>query len=273
MNGEMGAWERMNMTLFNLDIIDFLQQLSSATPNVGLDELGHLERKCRLIHSPGPRTDSVLKALNMSCEGAKRFKEDLQRAKKTLRAATSSNRPALPSYNHRANREITTVWFDAGVDERSGIFSVGMLIMDAGKTILAAGGTIIPSPGSIVAAELKCILEGIRLFKKMGGDKCVILSDSMEARLRKSLPREDVDKEIRVHWRISYRECLKNHAANIGGSVTDSCIEFMPSGEEGTLEALKCAACNCYRNFHRREHHDESVVVVHPLQLPRPRPQ
>ncbi|KAL0367949.1 UNVERIFIED_CONTAM: Zinc-finger homeodomain protein 1 [Sesamum calycinum] len=27
----------------------------------------------------------------------------------------------------------------------------------------------------------------------------------------------------------------------------------MPAGEEGTLESLRCAACNCHRNFHRRE--------------------
>lgn len=50
-----------------------------------------------------------------------------------------------------------------------------------------------------------------------------------------------------------YRECLKNHAASIGGNATDGCGEFMPSGEEGTLEALKCSACNCHRNFHRKE--------------------
>ncbi|KAI3464942.1 hypothetical protein Pfo_021605 [Paulownia fortunei] len=75
--------------------------------------------------------------------------------------------------------------------------------------------------------------------------------------------------------RIRYRECLKNHAANIGGNVTDGCGEFMPSGEEGTLEALKCAACNCHRNFHRKEHHGESAAataMVHPLQLPPPLP-
>ncbi|XP_039015515.1 zinc-finger homeodomain protein 5-like [Hibiscus syriacus] len=41
---------------------------------------------------------------------------------------------------------------------------------------------------------------------------------------------------------VRYRECLKNHAANIGGNVYDGCGEFMPSGEDGTLEALKCAA-------------------------------
>lgn len=52
---------------------------------------------------------------------------------------------------------------------------------------------------------------------------------------------------------VKYRECLKNHAASLGGHANDGCGEFMPSGEEGTIEALKCAACNCHRNFHRRE--------------------
>lgn len=52
---------------------------------------------------------------------------------------------------------------------------------------------------------------------------------------------------------LKYRECLKNHAANIGGHALDGCGEFMPSGEEGSLEALKCGACGCHRNFHRRE--------------------
>ncbi|OUZ99770.1 ZF-HD homeobox protein [Macleaya cordata] len=50
-----------------------------------------------------------------------------------------------------------------------------------------------------------------------------------------------------------YRECLKNHAVGIGGHAVDGCGEFMPAGEEGTLDALKCAACNCHRNFHRKE--------------------
>ncbi|CAH9054563.1 unnamed protein product [Cuscuta europaea] len=68
-----------------------------------------------------------------------------------------------------------------------------------------------------------------------------------------------------------YRECLKNHAASVGGNVTDGCGEFMPSGEEGTLEALKCAACNCHRNFHRKERGSgDGVMIVHPLQLPPP---
>ncbi|PIA46500.1 hypothetical protein AQUCO_01500208v1 [Aquilegia coerulea] len=50
-----------------------------------------------------------------------------------------------------------------------------------------------------------------------------------------------------------YRECLKNHAVGIGGHAVDGCGEFMPAGEEGSLDALKCAACNCHRNFHRKE--------------------
>ena len=52
---------------------------------------------------------------------------------------------------------------------------------------------------------------------------------------------------------VKYRECLKNHAAAIGGNATDGCGEFMPSGEEGSLEALRCSACGCHRNFHRKE--------------------
>lgn len=50
-----------------------------------------------------------------------------------------------------------------------------------------------------------------------------------------------------------YRECLKNHAVSIGGHAVDGCGEFMAAGDDGTLDALKCAACNCHRNFHRKE--------------------
>ncbi|KAL5982349.1 hypothetical protein ACLOJK_016420 [Asimina triloba] len=50
-----------------------------------------------------------------------------------------------------------------------------------------------------------------------------------------------------------YRECQKNHAVSIGGHAVDGCGEFMPAGDEGTLDALKCAACGCHRNFHRKE--------------------
>ncbi|ESW28046.1 hypothetical protein PHAVU_003G254200 [Phaseolus vulgaris] len=61
---------------------------------------------------------------------------------------------------------------------------------------------------------------------------------------------------------VRYRECLKNHAAIMGGHVTDGCGEFMPSGEEGTPESFKCAACECHRNFHRKEPEGESSQHV-----------
>ncbi|XP_028762854.1 zinc-finger homeodomain protein 3-like [Neltuma alba] len=57
---------------------------------------------------------------------------------------------------------------------------------------------------------------------------------------------------------VRYRECLKNHAASMGGNALDGCGEFMPSGEEGTIEALTCSACHCHRNFHRKEVEGES---------------
>ncbi|XP_054796757.1 zinc-finger homeodomain protein 2-like [Prosopis cineraria] len=50
-----------------------------------------------------------------------------------------------------------------------------------------------------------------------------------------------------------YRECQKNHAVSLGAHAVDGCGEFIAAGEEGTLDALKCAACNCHRNFHRKE--------------------
>ncbi|KAK1293273.1 ZF-HD homeobox protein [Acorus calamus] len=52
---------------------------------------------------------------------------------------------------------------------------------------------------------------------------------------------------------VKYKECRRNHAANVGGYAVDGCREFMASGEEGTREALKCAACGCHRSFHKRE--------------------
>ncbi|XP_012068197.1 mini zinc finger protein 3-like [Jatropha curcas] len=63
---------------------------------------------------------------------------------------------------------------------------------------------------------------------------------------------------------VRYRECQKNHAANIGGYAVDGCREFMASGEEGTITALICAACGCHRNFHRREVETEEVSEYSP---------
>lgn len=59
-----------------------------------------------------------------------------------------------------------------------------------------------------------------------------------------------------------YRECLKNHAIGIGGHAVDGCGEFMPAGEDGSIDALKCAACNCHRNFHRKETDSDQGVGV-----------
>ncbi|KAF5738020.1 zinc-finger homeodomain protein 1-like [Tripterygium wilfordii] len=62
-----------------------------------------------------------------------------------------------------------------------------------------------------------------------------------------------------------YRECLKNHALAIGGQAVDGCGEFMAAGAEGTMDGLKCAACNCHRNFHRKESAEScGEVVFHP---------
>ncbi|KAJ7521934.1 hypothetical protein O6H91_19G075800 [Diphasiastrum complanatum] len=76
------------------------------------------------------------------------------------------------------------------------------------------------------------------------------------------IPLDDIrTMEVKTTKVIKYRECLKNHAASIGGHATDGCGEFMSSGEEGTLDALKCAACECHRNFHRREVEGENSCV------------
>ncbi|KAI5665649.1 hypothetical protein M9H77_15502 [Catharanthus roseus] len=54
---------------------------------------------------------------------------------------------------------------------------------------------------------------------------------------------------------VTYKECLKNHAASLGGHAVDGCGEFMPSPSSTPTDptSLKCAACGCHRNFHRRE--------------------
>ncbi|XXG87644.1 hypothetical protein AAC387_Pa11g2279 [Persea americana] len=52
-----------------------------------------------------------------------------------------------------------------------------------------------------------------------------------------------------------YKECLRNHAASLGGHALDGCCEFMPSplSSPSDPSSLKCAACGCHRNFHRRD--------------------
>ncbi|CAE5964135.1 unnamed protein product [Arabidopsis arenosa] len=63
---------------------------------------------------------------------------------------------------------------------------------------------------------------------------------------------------------VRYVECQKNHAANIGGYAVDGCREFMAAGVEGTVDALRCAACGCHRNFHRKEVDTEVVCEYSP---------
>ncbi|XVE89326.1 hypothetical protein DITRI_Ditri19aG0193200 [Diplodiscus trichospermus] len=79
----------------------------------------------------------------------------------------------------------------------------------------------------------------------------------------------NLDDHVPYKKVVRYRECLKNHAAAMGGNATDGCGEFMPSGEEGTIEALNCSACNCHRNFHRKEIEGEpSPCDCYPLHSP-----
>ncbi|KAJ0987416.1 hypothetical protein J5N97_005772 [Dioscorea zingiberensis] len=56
------------------------------------------------------------------------------------------------------------------------------------------------------------------------------------------------------HDAYVYRECMRNHAASLGGHALDGCGEFMPSpsADPSVPSSLLCAACGCHRNFHRR---------------------
>ncbi|KAK8586844.1 hypothetical protein V6N13_085865 [Hibiscus sabdariffa] len=63
---------------------------------------------------------------------------------------------------------------------------------------------------------------------------------------------------------VTYKECLKNHAATLGGLALDGCGEFMPSPTATPTDpsSLKCAACGCHRNFHRREPEDPPPMTT-----------
>ncbi|CAL0314104.1 unnamed protein product [Lupinus luteus] len=92
-------------------------------------------------------------------------------------------------------------------------------------------------------------------FDPMGNPNRVKVPDSVEPIMVSQPVRSSTNK-------ARYRECLKNHAVGIGGHALDGCCEFMPAGTEGTLDALKCAACNCHRNFHRKETDTAAIVTV-----------
>jgi len=92
----------------------------------------------------------------------------------------------------------------------------------------------------------------LRLFRSIGNG----VTTTMDVQSRPSEAAQSKAKAVR------YRECNRNHAVNSGGHAVDGCGEFMPSGEEGTVEALKCAACDCHRNFHRKEVEGEATCEI-----------
>ncbi|GAB2248371.1 hypothetical protein Droror1_Dr00008253 [Drosera rotundifolia] len=66
---------------------------------------------------------------------------------------------------------------------------------------------------------------------------------------------------------VTYKECMRNHAASIGGHALDGCCEFMPSptSHPSVPTSLRCAACGCHRNFHRRDPDDPLPIQHHPI--------
>ncbi|CAN4090662.1 unnamed protein product [Withania somnifera] len=66
---------------------------------------------------------------------------------------------------------------------------------------------------------------------------------------------------------VVYKECLKNHAASLGAHAVDGCGEFLPSptADSSDPTSLKCAACGCHRNFHRREPEEPVVIPPPPI--------
>ncbi|EPS65251.1 hypothetical protein M569_09527, partial [Genlisea aurea] len=56
----------------------------------------------------------------------------------------------------------------------------------------------------------------------------------------------------------TYKQCMKNHAAAIGGHAVDGCREYMAAADSAELT---CAACGCHRNFHRRH----TTVITPPF--------
>ncbi|KAL1563126.1 Zinc-finger homeodomain protein [Salvia divinorum] len=75
---------------------------------------------------------------------------------------------------------------------------------------------------------------------------------------------------------VTYKECLKNHAASLGGHAVDGCGEFMPSPATNPADptSLKCAACDCHRNFHRRDPEEPLLPAIefHPHHRHQPLP-
>ncbi|KAH7656579.1 Homeodomain ZF-HD class domain-containing protein [Dioscorea alata] len=47
-----------------------------------------------------------------------------------------------------------------------------------------------------------------------------------------------------------FKECMRNHAANLGTYAADGCLEY--TADESRPGGYRCAACGCHRNFHRK---------------------
>ncbi|XP_050372087.1 zinc-finger homeodomain protein 6-like [Argentina anserina] len=84
---------------------------------------------------------------------------------------------------------------------------------------------------------------------------------SFKAAPSAALAQVPVSEPVTASKAVRYRECLKNHAASTGGHVLDGCGEFMPTGGEDSPGGLRCAACECHRNFHRKEIEGETQLV------------
>ncbi|XP_023738137.1 zinc-finger homeodomain protein 3 [Lactuca sativa] len=121
---------------------------------------------------------------------------------------------------------------------------------------------IVPSSAAAVAVAQKQHQHQLQLPITNGPTRIVPLPSCSSLEESVQVPYTNNDDNRMM---VRYRECLKNHAVSIGGIATDGCGEFMPSGEEGTLEALTCSACNCHRNFHRKEIEGEIHHHHHPV--------
>ncbi|PSS36483.1 Zinc-finger homeodomain protein [Actinidia chinensis var. chinensis] len=105
-------------------------------------------------------------------------------------------------------------------------------------------------------------MEAINQSQDLDPDPAAIASVTIGTTSNSKTPTPPPPEPTTLAATITYKECLKNHAANMGGHVVDGCGEFMPGGEDGTPEALRCAACDCHRNFHRREVEGEPHPVT-----------
>ncbi|KAJ0242780.1 Zinc-finger homeodomain protein 11 [Hirschfeldia incana] len=95
----------------------------------------------------------------------------------------------------------------------------------------------------------------------------------LSSKHRQALLNSPVTAELTVvgDMGVCYKECLKNHAANLGGHALDGCGEFMPTPTATPADpsSLRCAACGCHRNFHRRDASDHlNFLPVHPTSSP-----